>query len=331
MNIFKTVFFVSLIILSTKANSQDYIEYQKEITKAENYMFDGCFKESIQLYRKTFDAYEFNFPRDCMIAAQIANKYGDDTNTYYFLKKALRYGVPIENISNNSEFRFKYFIKDLQKEYLKIRNQYTNSINLEYKDLCNKLYIKDQEIRDKDQDFWRNRYFVWQKSLRRKWENNSREIVKLIDSLIPIYGYPSYRTIGLIDTSSPKTYINNVSSDQVLIPYIHYMSMNKEKDPKFLENLYDEVVKGNLSARDYALLCEFDYRQKHKKEIHNFILGKSLYYIRWEVVSNKDSVFNDEEEINKRREKIGLSNCYYERLRKLYQHNNWINFYFYEF
>ena len=119
MNILKTIFFVSLVILSTKANSQGYIEYQKEITQAENYMFDGSFKESIQLYRKTFDAYEFNFPRDCMIAAQIADKYGDDTSTYYFLKKALRYGVPIENISNNKQFRFKYFIKDLQKEYSK--------------------------------------------------------------------------------------------------------------------------------------------------------------------------------------------------------------------
>jgi len=155
-----------LILLIVKGGvSQNYIEYQREITKAENLFFDTLYSASIKQYRKTFDAYEFNFPRDCMVAAQVAAYAKDDTSAFYFLRKAARFGASMERIKTTYRLRplqksplWQPFLKDYDEQ----RKLYYAGINWPYRELCNKFSNKDNQLRDKDQAFFSNRYFVFQ-------------------------------------------------------------------------------------------------------------------------------------------------------------------------
>ena len=317
-----TIVFVT--ICCCKLSAENYIEYQRGITKAENLMFDSLFHESVKQYKTVFDSYSFNFPRDCMIAAQAATYIKDDTSAFYFLRKAVRYGTHIERIKivrlleplQNSP-HWKIFIND----YDSLRNAYYESIDIPYRDVCNELKLKESALHTKDQGvvdgkykkngFFTNRYIVWNPFLRKKWKNCCKEVLTVIDSLIPIYGFPSYRTIG----SADSIIFNNItlSGAQILTTYYHYVGAKKSE--QFLFGLKEEVIKGNLSARDYATLMEFQHRE-HKE----YRSDKSMYYIRWEVYPFSDKIYPNEDVANINREEIGLSNCYYERVRKLWQH-----------
>ncbi len=326
-------FIIILCILSgQKLHAENYIEYQKEITKAENLMFDSLFVESLKQYRKTLDAYSFNFPRDCMIAAQVAAYVGDDTSTFYFLRKAVTFGTTFERMRwirllykpfGNEPLRKAFF-----HDYDSLRQIYSASINLPYRDICIQYKLKELELRNKDQAFFSNRYFVCRPFLRKKWMSCCKEVLTAMDSLIPKYGFPSYKTIGVTDSVTLSNMA--LTGADILSIYYHYVCQkNRTWD---MSNLYDEVVKGNLSARDYATLQEFDLRSQK-----GYKWGKSLYYVRWEVPPRPNETYPNEELANQYRAAIGLSTCYYERVRKLWQHNcydhkeNSFELFYYEF
>ena len=312
-----------------KLPAENYIEYQRGITKAENLMFDSLFHESVKQYKTTFDSYSFNFPRDCMIAAQAATYIEDNASALYFLKKAVRFGVTKEHLR-----RIRLFEKLsdntfqlLFMEYDSLRNEYFSNLNLPYRELCNELRLKEQALHAKDQGvvngrftdnafFSTNRYLVWKPSIRKEWQNYCLKAVETIDSLIPQYGFPSYRTIGVVDS---VTFTNKaLSSCQILMIYYHYLPYKKSTIDMSI--LYNEVVKGNLSARDYATMYEFYLRKSAK-----YRKNKSLYYVRWDVPPIPDKIYPNEDVANINREEIGLSNCYYERVRKLWQHDYYNN------
>jgi hypothetical protein len=306
-----------VLVLNSNIQAENYIEYQNEITLAENLMFDSLFYESVHKYKSIFERYSFNFPKDCLIAAQVAAIINDTSSTFYFMRKAVRFGAKNERITqirllqkftSNTPHWNKYL-----KDYDTLCFIYRNSIDREYKRLCDSFYQRDQEIRNIDQKFLNNRNVVWRRKLRKKWENNCiRGLHVLIDSLTPTKGFPSYRTIGVIDSDTRENGNMRVSSVQTLILFYHF----PKYVGKYLELLYSELVLGNINARDYAIALEFYNRNRKGFKDGN----SSQYYIRWEVPPRPSERYPTEGEINKRRKAIGLSNCHYERIRKLWQH-----------
>jgi hypothetical protein len=210
------------------------------------------------------------------------------------------------------------------KDYDEQRKLYYAGINWPYRELCNKYFIKDQELDRADQAPFNNRNFVWRPRLRKKWMNNCREVLHVIDSLIPIYGFPSYRTIGVVDSTTPPLGNTALTGAQILIIYYHIVLV--KEIPNYTRYLYDEVVKGNLNARDYATIMEFDRRNQK-----GYTRDSSLYYVRWEPIPDRKATYSKEEEVNKRREAIGLSTCYYERVRKIWEWKYGFDLYVFEF
>lgn len=314
--------YIIIILISLSANifsQENYIEYQRGITKAENLLLDSMYKETLEQYRLVLDSYSFNFPRDCILASQVSAYIGDDTSLHYFLKKAVRFGAHIDYI-NSLRFYSKYSLYpwwgDFSKrEYDSLRNEYIKGINWEYKAVCDKYRIVDSKLRDKDQKWYRNEYIVLRWDIRNEWIKANEKYISEVDSLIDLYGFPSYRIIGVEDsTTLPISKYKYLGCSQFNIIYNHYCSRKKCREDKFqkhLSKLLEEVKKGNLSARDYARIMEINYR--YSKKYKN---KTSLYYVWYEPTLNPTDVYPNEEEINKRREEIGLSNCYYERKRK---------------
>ncbi|MFA6806745.1 MAG: hypothetical protein WCR29_04935 [Bacteroidales bacterium] len=316
----KFMFLLLLVFFSVNLYSQEnYIEYQRGITKAENLMFDSMYKESIYQFHVVLDNYSFNFPRDCIMAAQISAYIGDDNSLYHFLKKAVRFGVHIDYINSRKLYskyhKYPWWGNFINRDYDSLRNEYIKGVNWEYKALCDKYRNIDRIIRDKDQKWYRNEYIVLRWDIRNDWIKANEKYISEVDSLIDIYGFPSYRIIGVEDSTTLHiSKYKYLGCSQFNIIYNHYCSRKKCREDKFqkhLSKLLEEVKKGNLSARDYARIMEIDYR--HSKKYKN---KTSLYYVWYEPTLNPTDVYPNEEEINKRREEIGLSNCYYERKRK---------------
>lgn len=312
------VIFLNILIINNVFSQENYIEYQRGITKAENLMFDSMYKESIYQFHLVLDNYSFNFPRDCIMAAQLATYIGDDNNLYYFLKKAIRFGVHIDYINSRKLYSryhsYLWWEHLINSDYDSLRNEYIKGVNWEYKALCDKYRNIDRIIRDKDQKWYRNEYIILRWDIRNKWIKANEKYISEVDSLIDIYGFPSYRIIGVEDSTTLSSDRNkDVGCSQFNIIYNHYSSkkIREDKFQKHLDKLLEEVKKGNLSARDYARIMELNYR--HSREYRN---KTSLYYVWYEPTLNPKDVYPNEDEINKRREEIGLSNCYYERMRK---------------
>ncbi len=323
----KCIFFVFVLLSSLKIEANNYIDYHKGISKAEALMFDSSFAESVKQFKTTFESFDFNYPRDCMIAAQVASTIKNDTDAFWFLKEGVRFGATIERIRiipRLVRLQKSEMWNDFIESYDSLHQVYLSSLNWSYRELCYTYTIRDKINRDKDQAHFSNRLVVLKPKVRRKWLDDSKEAIDTIIKLIPKYGYPSYRTIGTMPVIDPfiegsRLYLSSAFISVILYHYAPYEDISQYSDV-FLE----EVKKGNLHARDYAFMMEFDNRRVNgTKDID------SKYYIWWVATPKIDEIHPKEEEINKRREELGIGSCRQERFRKNWQFKyNWEFFYF---
>jgi len=325
------ILFLLFICFVLHAQEHDYIEYQKKITEAENALLDSNFSFSINKYKEVFNQYSFIFPKDAFIAAEVAAFTKSDSLALEFLKISIRYGMRIERIKDNKLFRhlvqsvhWKLFIKN---EYSLLRQQYYCSIDMNYREKMDSLFICDQRIRNVSEKWYNNMIIVWRKGLARKWQLNCKNSLDLIMKFVNAKGFPSWKTIGVDGINCVNLYPTRITSSPALIILYHYNYPFSEYG-KFL---LDEVKKGNLNAREYALIRDFEariyevgqlwFRPKIKKTSYS----NYEYYMRWfEQIPNMQ--IENEDEVNIARDAIGLSTLYYERKRKSFQN---IHDYFY--
>lgn len=309
------------------SQTENYIEYQKDITEAEALMFDSAFAESVIKFKSTFEKYSFNFPRDCMIAAQVASTINDDTNAFYFLEKGVKFGASKERI--NIIPRLKRLNKsilwnDFINKYDSLRNIYMGSINWPFRELCYSYTLRDKIWRDKDQkSILSNKLIVLRPKNRKEWLNNSKVAIDSIMKLIPAYGYPSFKTIGCMPLFHPMVNGKMLYISSAFISVIFYHYAPYKDISEYSEILIEEVKNGNLNVRDYALMMEFNNRRENGTKDEN-----SMYYIWW-TSPNINKKIPNENEVNKRREDLGLGTCNFERHLKNWQFKyNWEFFYF---
>jgi len=263
-----------------------------------------------------------------MIAAQVASTIKDDTNAFYFLKRGVRFGASIERIKTIPRLirlHNSALWTDFVYQYDSLRNEYYSSINWPYRELCYSYTIRDQILRDKDQEsIFSNRLIVFKPKIRKEWLSNSKEAIDSIIHLIPQFGYPSYKTIGCMPLIHPmvhgtRLYISSAFISIIFYHYAPYKDISEYKDI-----LFEEVKKGNLNARDYAFMMEFNNRRENGKKDEN-----SMYYIWWIVSPDINKTIPNEDDINKRRERLGIGTCDFERHLKNWQfYFNWEFFYF---
>lgn len=280
MKYFLLYFFFNFTLFSS-AIKPDYSLYNKLNSQAIVFALDSNYSESFLLFKECFEQYDYIFPRDLLIAAQVAILSGESTIAKEWILLSIRNGINPKRIKTIP--LLKVSLKETSLDSIQInRLKYFETYNDPLRCFIDSLYYTDQKYRDKDQAFLSNRFFVWRKGLRNKWDTFLKNSIYAIDS-ISKSNFPSERVIG-IDTAS------------LFVHSGHMYSMLYHYDSTFYmlqSNLVHNLKKGYIHIRDFVIIRDFYH--KH--------LGDKLFYnTRWCKLDN----YSKEEIIlyNKRRDNI---------------------------
>ena len=279
--------------------SQNYIDFQKNITRAEIAILDSNYTEATNIYYDLFQNYDFVFLGNCVSACQSAIAINNDTLAFYFATRAIKHGLKMNQIETEKTLKLlqtKAQWNTFSANYDSLRAIYTKSVNWELRKKINELYDRDQLWRDRHELQWWN--FLWKPLIKRRWYKELEQIVEMeLVPLIKQYGYPGEKLIGVDEKyMHHKSKNDSYNSSKIVIILIHYYSKNRNLDDTFL---IDEIKKGNLNAKQFADFHDFRARTS----------GKNDYYCQWYwnlkfmMSLNKNIT---EEDVNKRRAEIGL-------------------------
>ena len=235
---------------------QNYLDYYNQINKAKLLAADSNYMESALLYHKTFQEYDLEFARDCVNAFEVSSLTGEDSLTTFFIKSALKRGVPISYFLKNSDlsdFRSTQNWHLIEKDSASFRQEYESIINNEIRAEINQMFHADQEIRA--------RYYQWSNFLLRpliasKWKRLNQEQVLRIVEITKSHGFPGERLIGIdLPEHHQKISKTQFSAGMPIIILVHHYSQpNISYDLLF----YPEVFTGSLYNEHFATICDFE-------------------------------------------------------------------------
>ena len=221
------------------AQTKNYLDYHNRIIKAEEYIVNRKFNESLNIYRSLSHEYDYMFLRDCKVAAQLSAYTGNTDNLFYFLEKGLKTGWPLKEMAKNKHFKkFKSDdrwgkLKDNEDEY---KREFLQNINLLLRTEVREMFAKDQKralrVALTPVKKWRERY------TNRKFVPNNRGQVRRINEIIDQTGFPGEKIIG------------DKSWATVIISHNEHDTIYEELRPK----LYKAFERGELSAIDLAVI-----------------------------------------------------------------------------
>lgn len=318
------ILFVFLVLLKISFSQENYIDYQKAITKAETCILDSNYTRALEIYDSTFQEYDFVFLKHCITACEVACELKKNELAFNLLRRAVKQGYKLNSLNadkynistNNKIMRLSSIDKDwgdFLKDYDSLRNIYITSIDWELRRKINNLYDLDQKWRDKHELHPWN--FLWRPFIWLKWKSVVGKIVE--DELVPIIkekGYPGEKLIGVSEKNMHHKFnIDFYSHVQTGTIFIHFFSSKRKHfdDSIFL----DEVKKGNLNINSYCSIQNFNAQfSKNKKTKGKFYFHRDNYSSKKFNKMKEASL----ESVNKRRFEIGLSDCATEKRKHEY-------------
>ncbi|MDA8692787.1 hypothetical protein N9L92_01905 [Saprospiraceae bacterium] len=227
---------------------EDYLDYHQSIIIAEDLISDEKFEDAVVEYNKLFEAYDYVFIKDLLIAAQIAYLSKNIEKTNEWLIEAISDGYDCDCIDRLPVF----------KEYVKSNDWII--IESKSKEL-NEAYLGTID---------RGLYYEFHHRYKEEQENKSnrsryRDIVisnyKRIKELMDTIPFPSERIIGIdngaiFKTSSGGSLSNCEASNSKVIPtLLHYD--NPITDIGIEKFLY-ALKLGHLHPRQFASIYSFE-------------------------------------------------------------------------
>lgn len=276
---------LNIILLSAYCqNNKSYIKYHQSCRAAEKFFIDGDSINCINLYEQIFKEYDFLFPRDCFIAAQIAYKSSMDSIAVEFLIKAVPFGLRQDFFSKPDAYNNPYKINQLRKSkywdrflsiYDSLRNIYTERVDWKLKEELIEMVKIDQDWRIKNNK-WFNRNF------RRGLENGFNKVniahMAYLDSVFQNVGYPGVWLTGVGDFLAPEetnyAVLNNQNLTEIFSVILYHYDSAYVKYGEFLKA---EIDKGHIHPRTFALIRDFRDRFLVKRD-----KNEEMYYnIMW--------------------------------------------------
>lgn len=306
----------------------NFFLYQKTVSNAESFILSEKYSEAIDEYNLLLKDYDYVFPRDMYIAAQVAAYTQNESEFLKFLESAILRGCSEKALLFN-----RYIKKGISRISRNKFNELYNENNKLYKQHI-KLSLKEEIDRlfEVDRLFYklhnRKSLFKKKKNVLPLWAVVSEMIGEKIEFFIKKEGFPSYRLIG-VDTN--QDFDLAVTSQLCIILLAH----DFDSIPSINDLLFEEAVKGNLPVRGYAFLRDVvAYKRITKEKLKKDDFDNYRYASLQHMVGEYD-----EKAINKNREKIGLlsleleikkktSDSMYLRKKNL-KKNTKANFYFF--
>ena len=233
------VLLLTLIPLLCWGQTKNYLEYHTEISKAEEFIVNRQFNESLEIYRMLTDKYGHMFLRDIKVAAQLAAYSNETDNLFYFLEKGMKKGWTSKEIMNMKIL--KKYKNDNRWEKLKankdqFRLEFDSSIDLQLRTEIREMFKEDQKrairVALTPTNKWREQY------TNRKFVPNNRAQVRRINQIIDQRGFPGENIIG------------DKSWATVIISHNEHDTIYNQLRPK----LYSAFERGELSAIELAII-----------------------------------------------------------------------------
>lgn len=235
---------------------QNYIDYYKGISKAQQEAADSNYSNALEIYYNTFEQYTFRFARDCYNAVEISALTRDTTKMNYFIGCSLQQGIPI-SVFKNASFLDKYretkHWEGVVKSSDSLHHLYRSSIDLDIRDEITQMFAADQQVR--------MRYYKWynipiRPFLSRKWENLNRTQVHRIMEITKEFGFPGERLIGVdLPSMHPKIHSLQLSAGMPIVIFIHHFS---QPNPSFDPLLFEQIETSYLWNQHFATICNFE-------------------------------------------------------------------------
>lgn len=243
------VFFCCSLFLK----GQDYLDYYEAVNTAQAHIAKERYEEALRIYRSTFEAYEFEFARDCIHACEAALAAQSETELHYFMTVALHRGVPLSYFLEKEAYQQSNSLSQLAIVADSLRIASMNNINHALRQEINLMFQKDQRLR--------TRYYKWynlpiRPLIGRKWKQLNRQQVERIIEITQNGGFPGEKRIGIdMATDHSKVDENSLSSAMPIVILLHHYSA---PNPSYDSLLIAEIAKGNLNNRHYATICDFE-------------------------------------------------------------------------
>jgi len=277
----KLLISVAFFLLCLPLFSQEqpnYFDYHKACRRAEKLFIDTLYKECLNTYDSTFEKYDFVFPRDCFIAAQIAFKIGNDSIAVEYLKRAVPFGLNADmSIKNDTslllhKIYYSKYWSSYVNDYDSLRNLYIKRVDWGLKKKLDEITFIDQKWRVQNNK-WFNRNF--RKYLEKGFNIDNKKHIEFLDSIFKIKGFPGVWLTGVGDSNNIAYNNNKNLSPLFTIILYHYDSAYVKFGPFLLK----EVELGHIDPREYAMIRDFSDRHLVKKDKNE----KMYYNIWWEA------------------------------------------------
>lgn len=309
--------------LTTIAQEKDYIQYHKDINKAEELFFMRSQTDSaLYYYDKVFQAYDFIFVKDLVNAAQISIF----TNKPYlkYIERGFEYGLKLEHLKSYPLFSkvLPHLSKDKKMKtlYDEKRKIYLSKIDFEYLDQIYKMAIQDQKMKSQN-----------------NYQNNILKTTDKLRNLTLKKGFPGERLLGISDSTIfkeiNKPYLNlyeqrkndeslfYMNSDEKILAQEWSLVMLVHNDCSYKlyhKILLDEVKKGNIHPRDVGLIYDNMFRN-YRNDYPSYcgaVNFKGAYRLN---IFTDYSNFKDINQTNQMREELYIVSTYVDDKKRDYE------------
>lgn len=295
-------------VQDSSAQAKSYLDYYHAIAFAEEAIVKGNYPYATRQYQETFEAYPYNNPIDCYIAAQVAAYSGDKASCIHSLYKGLCFGLPVQSIAGNPHLAGIFKTMD-QGAIDSCRELYEQSINHEARAAMIELIKHDQSIIHSlppGEGIYDPGGYTLKNKYQPVWDSLLHELIVLTRS----NGFPAQKIIGTQngDDSLFRAGPNSVFAIPVFIHHGNAWS-------QVAELLWTELLKGNITPQMYGVIYEHSSgRKRYETPI--------LYFASRYCQEKKCRKLVKERlpEINAARWRIGLGS--YEVMQKKFESTN---------
>jgi hypothetical protein len=243
--------FLTIVFLFANTNTIgqiNYFNYHALIAKAETHISKENFDDALILYDSAFAQVEYVYPKDYVVAAQLAAILKDSVKCMYYIEKAMRCGLKsycLKLLYQLNSFLTYEDWQALESLEINFRREYLASIDLNLNYEFTRRYREEQENKTGDfgYEIIRSNYF---------------RIISLMDSM----PFVSDRIIGIDETILDKNTDNkgaelydcNLDNSKVMVTLLH------SKDPIShigFDRLMTAIELGYLHPREMFYLYDY--------------------------------------------------------------------------
>lgn len=291
------------VTASNKLQAKNYLDYYTTIATIEEAVVNGNYETAVKQYHTIFEAYAYNNPIDCYIAAQVAAYIKDTASAMSFLYKGLTFGLPVETILSNPHL--KACFQNANRSIVdSCWSTYKKNIDTTARSAMIALIQYDQSIVRALPLGELYEHDVKGRKLKSKYAPIWDSLLNQLIAITSAHGFPAQKIIG---TQNGEDSLFRIGPNAIFASFIfihHGNAWNQVADI-----LWAELLSGNITPQMYGVIYEASNGKYYYDNPIRYFASRPCQY-----KDCKKLVKDNISAINNARKKAGM--CSYEVMEK---------------